>query len=296
MIGGFIASQPLVNRLGTLLGSNGCYTLHWEVSKPDFLQWIGDNRHRIDCLLLESDDELSGVLTHLLERHIFLPAVILSPEGKAVPAGQMATAGEATAEAIDPGCDLATTYHGAIACLPNSLLDQLESYIHQAITQFLKLPHQQPDNQPPAPTTEDTRHFLLSLQQERLTEKLRERLGYVGVYYKRNPQNFLKNLTTAERIEILDKLRSDYRAILLNYFSDQGNLNQIIDDFVNVAFFSDVSISKVVEVHMELIDDFAKQLKLEGRNEEVLLDYRLTLIDVLAHLCEMYRRSIPREG
>jgi circadian clock protein KaiA len=27
----------------------------------------------------------------------------------------------------------------------------------------------------------------------------------------------------------------------------------------------------------------------------VLLDYRLTLIDSLAHLCEMYRRSVPRE-
>ena len=46
---------------------------------------------------------------------------------------------------------------------------------------------------------------------------------------------------------------------------------------------------------MELIDEFAQQLKLEGRNEEILLDYRLTLIDTIAHLCEMYRRSIPRE-
>jgi circadian clock protein KaiA len=27
-----------------------------------------------------------------------------------------------------------------------------------------------------------------------------------------------------------------------------------------------------------------------------LLDYRLTLIDTIAHLCEMYRRSIPRES
>ncbi|MEO1622897.1 MAG: hypothetical protein AAFU53_17930, partial [Cyanobacteria bacterium J06632_3] len=26
-----------------------------------------------------------------------------------------------------------------------------------------------------------------------------------------------------------------------------------------------------------------------------LADYRLTLIDVVAHLCEMYRRSIPRD-
>lgn len=295
MIGGLITSQLFVEHLGSLLQGSG-YTLHWASSKQDFLQWIGDNRHRIDCLLIESADDLSGVLNHLLERHIFLPAVILSTQGRAKPAGQIDTVGDNTAEAIDPGCDLATTYHGAIACLPSSHIDQLENYVHQAIDQFLKLPHQQLDHQLPAPTTEDTRHFLLSLQQERLTEKLRERLGYLGVYYKRNPQNFLKNATPAERAEILDKLHTDYRAIVLNYFSDQGNLNQIIDDFVNVAFFSDISISQIVEVHMGLMDDFAKQLKLERRNEEIILDYRLTLIDVLAHLCEMYRRSIPREG
>ena len=47
---------------------------------------------------------------------------------------------------------------------------------------------------------------------------------------------------------------------------------------------------------MDLMDEFAKQLQLENRSEEILLDYRLTLIDIIAHLCEMYRRSIPRES
>ncbi len=42
------------------------------------------------------------------------------------------------------------------------------------------------------------------------------------------------------------------------------------------------------------MDEFAKQLRLEGRNDEILLDYRITLIDIIAHLCELYRRSIPR--
>jgi circadian clock protein KaiA len=46
---------------------------------------------------------------------------------------------------------------------------------------------------------------------------------------------------------------------------------------------------------MELMEEFSKQLKLEGWSEDILLDYRLTLIDVIAHLCEMYRRSVPRE-
>jgi circadian clock protein KaiA len=44
---------------------------------------------------------------------------------------------------------------------------------------------------------------------------------------------------------------------------------------------------------MNLIDGFWKQLKLEGHMNDFLQDYRLALLDVMAHLCEMYRRSIP---
>lgn len=286
-------SQPLLQRLGSLLAGYN-YNPHWESSKQSFLEWVGHNRHRVDCLLLESVDDFSDVIDHLQKHNILLPTVVLVAGGDAISPGENELASTNGTATVDPACDLAISYHAAIACVPYNLLKELHRYIEQAIEQFLQLPHQKQENHPPAP--DDTRHFLLSLQQQRLTEKLRERLGYLGVYYKRSPQNFLRNLNPSERTEVLDKLRADYRAIILNYFSDQGNLNQIIDDFVNVAFFADASISQVVEIHMELMDDFAKQLKLEGRNEEILLDYRLTLIDVIAHLCEMYRRSIPREG
>ncbi|WP_279605558.1 hypothetical protein [Aetokthonos hydrillicola] len=33
---------------------------------------------------------------------------------------------------------------------------------------------------------------------------------------------------------------------------------------------------------------------MEGRSDESLLDYRLTLIDILAHLCELYRSSMSK--
>lgn len=138
--------------------------------------------------------------------------------------------------------------------------------------------------------------MLLRSRQQRLTDKLKERLGYLGIYYKRNSDQFLRNMSQAERQELLAQLGRDYRAIVLKYFSPESDLNDRIDDFVNIAFFADVSVSQLVEIHMNLMDDFAKQLKLEGRSEEILLDYRLTLIDVIAHLCEMYRRSIPRES
>jgi circadian clock protein KaiA len=136
---------------------------------------------------------------------------------------------------------------------------------------------------------------LLSAQQDRLTDKLKARLGYLGVYYKRNPESFLRNMSQVDRDALLNQLKTDYRKIVLGYFSNDAKLNQNIDAFVNQAFMADISVSLIVEMHMELMDEFSKQLKLEGRSEEILLDYRLTLIDVIAHLCEMYRRSIPRE-
>jgi circadian clock protein KaiA len=141
-----------------------------------------------------------------------------------------------------------------------------------------------------------TKQNSLMLQQRRLTDKLKERLGYLGVYYKRDPKNFLRHLPAAEKKKFLRKLKSDYSDIVLVYFSGDEQLNQKIDDLVNTAFFADVSVSQIVEIHMELIDEFSKQLKLEGRSDEILLDYRLTLIDTIAHLCEMYRRSIPRDS
>jgi circadian clock protein KaiA len=172
----------------------------------------------------------------------------------------------------------------------------LEKAVREAIDRFLQLPVPgDAFHGAKVQESQDNQLFLLSLQQQRLSEKLQERLGYLGVYYKRNPQNFLRNMTLEERHEFLDKLRQDYRQIILRYFANNANLNQLIDDFVNVAFFADISVSKIVEIHMELMDEFSKQLHLEGRSEEILLDYRLTLIDVIAHLCEMYRRSIPRE-
>lgn len=117
------------------------------------------------------------------------------------------------------------------------------------------------------------------------------------MYYKRNPNNFFRYLPSEQKQELLEKLQTDYREIVLCYFTNEdGSLNERIDDFVNTAFFTDISVSQVVEIHMDLMDEFSKQLKLEGRSEEILLDYRLTLIDTIAHLCELYRRSIPRES
>ncbi|WP_235678242.1 circadian clock protein KaiA [Cylindrospermopsis curvispora] len=103
-----------------------------------------------------------------------------------------------------------------------------------------------------------------------------------------------QDMTDGERHEILKKLKLDYGKILLNYFSVDQNLKTTIDQFISTLFCANIPVPQVIEIHMELIDEFSKQLKLEGRSDETLLDYRLTLIDVLANLCEVYRCSISR--
>ena len=60
--------------------------------------------------------------------------------------------------------------------------------------------------------------------------------------------------------ETLEQLRHEYREIVLHYFSEDETLNQRIDEFVNSAFFADIATSQVVEIHMDLMDEFAKQL------------------------------------
>jgi circadian clock protein KaiA len=191
-------------------------------------------------------------------------------------------------------------YHTAEAHLSLNEIASMPQMIDRAIAEFLKLSPQ--CRLPISETLEADLDFspsmlqaTLSTQQRRLSEKLKERLGYLGIYYKRDSQLFFRNLSKSDREHFLNELRLDYRDIILDYFREGSDINQKIDSFVNKVFFADLSVSQVLELHMEFMDRLSKKLKLEGRNEDVLLDYRLTLIDTIAHLCEMYRRSIPRK-
>ncbi|MGJ3250945.1 MAG: circadian clock protein KaiA [Elainellaceae cyanobacterium] len=273
------------------------YTLNQFSSAAEFLTTVEEDNHQIDCLVLEGNSRLSSILEQLEQREVFLPVVVIeSPdyfETRQPTSTQSSTSNSATPLVPDE------QYHTAILRMRVAQLDQIGSFIDQAITKFLELspacslPKDRSGSQTsPQSSSED----VLVPHQKRLAEKLRERLGYLGVYYRRNPRNFLRNMQPAEKQEFFSELKTVYREIILNYFSDDDNLNQRIDNYVNMTFFADIPVARVVEIHMELMDDFSKQLKLEGRSEEILLDYRLTLIDTLANLCEMYRRSIPRES
>lgn len=186
-----------------------------------------------------------------------------------------------------------TELHSAEVHLPPDQLEQLSYSLDAAVSRFLR--HGPgPEGETPAGTGEAV--GAETPERWKLANRLKDRLGFLGVFYKRDPARFLRNLPSGEREELVRSLERTYRDLLLGYFRDPAAANQALESFVNTAFFSDLPITTTVEIHMNLIDGFAKQLKLEGHKAEFLQDYRLTLLDVMAHLCEMYRRSIPPDA
>ncbi|MGB3237306.1 MAG: circadian clock protein KaiA [Geitlerinemataceae cyanobacterium] len=275
----FLPEDSIFESVCRLLGREGYVIEHFQ-EVDLFLKCIEQSKHQLDCLILQESPELGSLIAQLNQQVAFLPAAIV----------------QLTSAQVDRDCPF---YHkGEVRIFAEELSD-IDREIDNAIAQFLKLSPAErfPKTISTAEASLDSVEITaLHQQQKRLSEKLKERLGYLGVYYKRNPQMYVTNLPELDRQQFLKALKSNYREIVLEYFSEQSYLNQKIDEFVDFAFFADLSVTTIVELHMELMDEFATQLKLEGRSEEILLDYRLTLIDVIAHLCEMYRRSIPRES
>ena len=173
-------------------------------------------------------------------------------------------------------------YHAEELHLADDQLAQLGYTVDAAISRFLR------QGRADGRSDDDA---LASV--DKLSRRLQERLGYLGVFYKRDPSRFLGSLPTEERRELLESLQRTYRDLLISYFSDPAASNQALESFVNTAFFSDLPITRTVDIHVDQIDEFWKQLRLEGHKSDFLQDYRLALLDVMAHLCEMYRRSIP---
>lgn len=133
-------------------------------------------------------------------------------------------------------------------------------------------------------------------QQNSLNSKLNERLGHSSVYFKRDRRQFFNRLSFIEQRKLLDRLKLIYSQILFDYFLPQSNVNDRIDRFVEEAFMVNLPMNKVVEIHMELIDSLERQLIFEGLHTEHISDFRLTLIDVIAHLGEMYRSVICKSA
>jgi circadian clock protein KaiA len=284
-------STDLLPLLGQYLSAER-YVLQYFTSQSEFLAQIELVKNELDCLVFYSQQQLLPVINHLYDRGLILPVVIvyrLVPQTLALinPANE-----------IDLPISSSYIYQPSEVILAITELSEIGVAIDKAIAKFLNLTPIMPAAEESAPAETEIAvaepNFLLQ-QQRRLAQKLNERLGYLAVYYKRNPRYFFRHLDRQEKRDLLDRLRLQYRQIVLGYFADSSQINDQIDEFVSATFFRDLAVSEIVKIHMELMEEFSNQLKLEGRSEDVLLDYRLTLIDIIAHLCEMYRRSVPRE-
>ncbi len=279
------SSDKHLTQLLTEYLSGDRYRLHIIDQLKDLVPFLQEHSETIDCLIVRQEPSILPLFNQLYEKGTLLPVIIFEEEEEP----------SASSVNVDPPTFL---YHSAEVHHQTQKWHEIQVIIDRAITKFLHLGPSCFLNEKFSVSqgnirAENNQGFLL-LQQRRLAEKLKERLGYLGVYYKRNPKYFYRNLSPEDKQELINQLMVSYREIVLNYFNEETDVNQDIDQFVNQAFFADISVSRVLEIHMGLIDEFSQQLKLEGRSEEILLDYRLTIIDILAHLGEMYRRCIPR--
>ncbi|MFI0402323.1 MAG: circadian clock protein KaiA [Cyanobium sp.] len=227
----------------------------------DPLAQLRAHREGVDAVLLEQDAWPQELFKQLREEELLFPAVVV---------------GEVTGK---------MEYHDAEVHLPPDQLEQLPYSLDAAISRFLRRGQARGEDLKGGGNETEERW--------KLANRLKGRLGYLGVYYKRDPERFFRNLAELEREELLRSLSRTYRDLLVSYFRDPAAANQALESFVNTAFFADLPITTTVEIHMNLIDGFWKQLKLEGHKIDFLQDYRLALLDVMAHLCEMYRRSVP---
>ena len=285
----FSAQSQLWDWFSKLLNSDR-YELKCLSLMEDLTDFVINNYEQIDCLVLSCNEQLDLLFNQLWQAEILLPTVILEGDLISLETDQ---ANDFASCLLD--LEASNIYHQAEVRLYPKQLKEINSYINLAVNKFISL----------APGSKTSKYFAckeqqdatiprsLINQQRRLTDKLKERLGYLGFFYKRNPDSFWPNLSPPEQEELAAKISQSYRQILLMYFTHDGEINKLIDEFVDRAFFADISTSQILEIHMELMDDFAHQLKIEGRNDDILLDYRLPLIDIISHLCEMYRRSIP---
>jgi circadian clock protein KaiA len=256
--------DPRVERVCRTWLKGGRYRLEDLGSLPDPIRELQDRRELFDVVLLQQGVHPPALYEGLRQQGLLLPAVVI---------------GEVSGR---------VEYHDAEVHLPQDQLEQIAYSVDAAVSRFLRrgLPS-------PAGAQGDGAAAVDTPEGWRLPNRLKGRLGYLGVFYKRDPSLFLRNLPQEEREELLRSLKRSYRDVLISYFRDPAAANQAIESFVHSAFFSDLPINKVVEIHVDLIDAFWKQLKLEGHKNDFLQDYRLALLDVMAHLCEMYRRSVP---
>ena len=117
----------------------------------------------------------------------------------------------------------------------------------------------------------------------------------VETMYERNRRNFFCNLPEPGKQELLQSLKQRYRVLLRSYFDRTDTAEEALERFVSTTFSADVPAQLLVKIHIQIMDQLATQLKMEGHSTAFLKDYRLALIDVMARLAETYRNAMAMD-
>ena len=152
-----------------------------------------------DCIVIFENviHDVETVIDHLGMLNIFIPTILVL---------------EDLYEQSDPHYEQSESkdFYRASISINFDQIQDLPTIIDQAIDTFIKISpqvrHQVYVNIPHSAASES-----LSVQQQRLARKLNERLGYFGVYYKRDSRLFLRNLSPEDRKEYLERLKNIYR-------------------------------------------------------------------------------------
>ncbi len=174
------------------------YTVTVVSDLESLVSLLKKSKNAQDCLVIFRDVE--AVVEHLGMLNIFMPTILVLEDlyEQSEPHEQ--------SESKD--------FYRASISISSEQLHDLPTIIDQAIATFIKISpqvrHQLYVNIPDTPVSES-----LSVQQQRLADKLNERLGYLGVYYKRDSRLFFRNLSPEDRQEYIGRLKSNYRSIIL---------------------------------------------------------------------------------
>ena len=239
----FVKSSHLLEVLRQGL-QNDRYILLEQHSEASLLEYLRHKQHTVDCLILEDNDCMPDLIRHLNDHKLLFPSVIILNQSSLESNFLQDQSGHFT-NTPNPSHNqehdtdlnhLPSRYHAAEVLLWDYLLissqesdgsqpikqtnRHLEAVIDKAIVQFLQLSPVSWLRRQSILATNDNAisesNYLLLQQQQRLAEKLKERLGYLGVYYKRDSQQFLRHLPPGAAQELLRNLRLAYREIILN--------------------------------------------------------------------------------
>ena len=109
---------------------------------------------------------------------------------------------------------------------------------------------------------------------------------------ERNRHDYLCNLPEPDKQTVLQELKRRYQVLLRVYFGQADAVDKALEQVVSMTFSVDVPAPMLVKIHIQVVDQLATQLRMEGHSTTFLKDYRLALIEVMARLTERYRNAL----